>query len=52
MGTTNFLSSFENNRYRFPTDCLYLALFGVLMERAWRPRHVKLEQEKRQTSAE
>src|SRR5260221_3830703 len=29
----NFLSSFENNRYRFPTDPLYVALLGVLL--AW-----------------
>ncbi len=30
---SNFLSSFENNRYRFPTDPLYIALAGVLLTR-------------------
>jgi hypothetical protein len=30
---SNFLSSFENNRYRFPTDPLYIILAGVLMTR-------------------
>jgi hypothetical protein len=34
MLTTNFLSSFENNRYRFPSDPLYAALLGVFLERA------------------
>lgn len=34
----NFLSSFENNRYRFPTDPLYLALAAVLVTAALR-RH-------------
>jgi len=32
MLTTNFLSSFENNRYRFPTDCLYLILLGTFIQ--------------------
>ena len=32
MLTTNFLSSFENNRYRFPTDCLYLTLLATLIQ--------------------
>lgn len=30
---SNFLSSFENNRYRFPTDPLYVTLAGVLITR-------------------
>jgi hypothetical protein len=34
MMTTNLLSSFENNRYRFPTDCLYLILLGTLLAAA------------------
>ena len=34
----NFLSSFENNRYRFPTDALYVALAGFLIARMWRRR--------------
>ena len=34
-GIANFLSSFENNRYRFPTDPLYLALAAMLIARAW-----------------
>jgi hypothetical protein len=34
MLLVNFLSSFENNRYRFPTDPLYLALLGMLLSRA------------------
>ena len=28
---SNFLSSYENNRYRFPTDPLYMALAGMLI---------------------
>jgi hypothetical protein len=32
MLTTNFLSSFENNRYRFPTDCLYLILLATFLQ--------------------
>jgi hypothetical protein len=35
---SNFLSSFENNRYRFPTDPLYLTLAGVLITRLKRGR--------------
>jgi hypothetical protein len=31
----NFLSSFENNRYRFPSDPLYIALLGGLLARAF-----------------
>jgi hypothetical protein len=34
MMTTNFLSSFENNRYRFPSDCLYLILLGTFLQYA------------------
>lgn len=33
MGTTTLLSSFENNRYRFPTDPLYVVLFSMLLTR-------------------
>ncbi len=29
----NFLSSFENNRYRFPLDAFYLVLLGVALSR-------------------
>ena len=29
IATTNFLSSFENNRYAFPSDPLYVALLGL-----------------------
>jgi len=36
---TNFLASFENNRYRFPTDPLYVVLLGVLLTRLWRHFH-------------
>jgi hypothetical protein len=32
-GIANFLSSFENNRYRFPTDALFVALSSVLLAR-------------------
>jgi hypothetical protein len=32
MLTSNFLSSFENNRYRFPTDGLYCVLAALLLE--------------------
>jgi len=39
MVTTNLLSSFENNRYRFPTDCLYLILLGTLLQAASAPMH-------------
>ena len=31
----NFLSSFENNRYRFPCDALFVVLLGIAFER-WR----------------
>ena len=31
----NFLSSFENNRYRFPLDAFYLVLLGVAMSRSF-----------------
>ena len=30
----NFLSSFENNRYRFPLDALYVVLLGVALSRS------------------
>jgi hypothetical protein len=30
----NFLSSFENNRYRFPLDALYVVLLGVALNRS------------------
>jgi hypothetical protein len=33
---SNFLSSFENNRYRFPTDPLYVALAGMLLTKLLR----------------
>jgi len=29
----NFLSSFENNRYRFPCDAFFVVLLGILLER-------------------
>ena len=32
MLVSNFLSSFENNRYRFPTDSLYCVLAAVWLE--------------------
>ncbi|MCC6392552.1 MAG: hypothetical protein IT167_18270 [Bryobacterales bacterium] len=32
--TTNFLSSFENNRYRYPTEPLYVALAAMAIQRA------------------
>jgi hypothetical protein len=31
----NFLSSFENNRYRFPTDAFYVVLLGVAISRSF-----------------
>lgn len=31
---TNFLSSFENNRYRFPLDACFVILLGVAAQRA------------------
>jgi hypothetical protein len=31
----NFLSSFENNRYRFPLDAFYLILLGVALSRSF-----------------
>ena len=33
--TTNFLSSFENNRYAVPSDPLYVALLGLGLQQAW-----------------
>jgi hypothetical protein len=33
--TTNFLSSFENNRYALPSDPLYAALLGLCLQQAW-----------------
>ena len=30
----NFLSSFENNRYRFPCDALFVVLLGIAIERS------------------
>ncbi len=38
MMTVNFLSSFENNRYRFPTDCLYVVLLATWIQAAIRSR--------------
>jgi hypothetical protein len=32
MLVSNFLSSFENNRYRFPTDPLYCVLVALWLE--------------------
>jgi hypothetical protein len=32
--TTNFLSSFENNRYAVPSDPLYVALLGLCLQEA------------------
>lgn len=32
IATTNFLSSFENNRYAFPSDALYVALLGLCVQ--------------------
>src|SRR6202022_2924 len=32
IATTNFLSSFENNRYAFPSDPLYVVLLGVCLQ--------------------
>jgi Dolichyl-phosphate-mannose-protein mannosyltransferase len=32
----NLLSSFENNRYRFPIDAFYVVLLGLAMERLFR----------------
>jgi hypothetical protein len=29
----NLLSSFENNRYRFPIDAFYVVLLGLALER-------------------
>jgi hypothetical protein len=43
MVTTNLLSSFENNRYRFPTDCLYLILLGTFLQQFIRPRGLGTE---------
>jgi hypothetical protein len=40
----NFLSSFENNRYRFPLDAFFVILFGVCLERAaskWLTRTIR-----------
>jgi hypothetical protein len=34
----NLLSSFENNRYRFPLDAFYLILLGLALSKAPRPR--------------
>jgi hypothetical protein len=37
---TNFLSSFENNRYRFPLDAFFVILLGLAAERLFSaPRH-------------
>jgi len=35
MLVSNFLSSFENNRYRFPTDSLYCVLLALWLEAMW-----------------
>ncbi len=35
MATTNFLASFENNRYAFPSYPLYVALLGLGLRQAW-----------------
>ena len=32
----NCLSSFENNRYRFPIDAFYVVLLGLAVDRLWR----------------
>jgi len=37
----NFLSSFENSRYRFPLDAFYVVLFGIFLTKA-RPRLASL----------
>jgi hypothetical protein len=34
----NFLSSFENNRYRFPLDAFYVILLGVALSRSFGKR--------------
>ena len=31
----NFLSSFKNNRYRFPLDAFYVVLIGVAVSRSF-----------------
>jgi hypothetical protein len=36
----NLLSSFENNRYRFPLDAFYAVLLGVALSRAKVPRQL------------
>jgi Ca2+/Na+ antiporter len=33
-GIANFLSSFENNRYRFPCDALFVVLLGIAIDRS------------------
>ena len=35
IATTNFLASFENNRYAFPSYPLYAALLGFCLHRFW-----------------
>ena len=35
-GVANFLSSFENNRYRFQIDGFYLVLLGIALEQLLR----------------
>jgi hypothetical protein len=37
----NFLSSFENNRYRFPVDAFYVVLLAVAVERWWQSLKAK-----------
>jgi hypothetical protein len=35
-GVSNFLSSFENNRYRFQVDAFFVILFGIALEQLHR----------------
>jgi len=37
----NFLSSFENNKYRFPLDAFYVAIFGMLLTRVLVRKQIK-----------
>jgi hypothetical protein len=37
----NLLSSFENNRYRFPFDAFYVVLLGIALERAKRAQSIR-----------
>lgn len=42
FATTTLLSSFENNRYRFPTDPLYVILWATLLTRLLQRRKVRV----------